>query len=75
MTEVPGPKRCTCGAIVRFVIHGSTPVKVDDEPVLGGDLMINVDRIVARLAPSTAGLAGRNGHLGFRFHHCDGRRR
>jgi hypothetical protein len=45
-------------------------IKADEDPVLGGELVVNIDRVVERLAPAVAGLARRNGHLGFRMHVC-----
>ncbi len=63
MRTAPPPQLCRCGAGVRLVMDRHGARLVDEEPLVGGPLIVNVDTVVLRQSPNS-------GDLGFRPHLC-----
>jgi hypothetical protein len=55
--------RCKCGARVRPVTYRGELFHVDEEPVPGGPLIVNVDEVVLRRVTHSSS-------LGFCVHRC-----
>lgn len=66
MKTAPPAWRCGCGVEVREVADRRGTLVVEAEPLVGGPLIVNVDRVVLRQGPCC-------GALGFRQHLCLGR--
>jgi hypothetical protein len=60
---VPPPKLCRCGTTVRLVRDRQDTIVVEQDPVPGGPLIVNVDTVVARQGTGAQG-------LGFQVHHA-----
>lgn len=59
----PPAQRCGCGADVRVVLYRGRDLIVEADPLPGGPLIVNVDRVVLHQGSCSSG-------LGFRQHLC-----
>ncbi len=63
MRTAPDRMTCRCGTYVRPVIYRGEVQYVDEEPVRGGPMIVNVDTIVLRQVTHSSS-------LGFCAHRC-----